>query len=181
MSITSGMIFSLPCNYIPGANRKHHRCSARLPLLPPHHCLKVNPEHVNSLQPILLLFLLPLSSFTSNSPSIIPNCFWRPRLGQFLQARHFITAKNWTHGDPRLAPGSHIRSRLPFSAWEKDFFLFFLQPTVWELWLHNHHSHHDINQCQSGFSPLKLHANLGLSEPHLSIILSPALWLHWSI
>lgn len=124
MSITSDMIFSLPCNYIPGANGKHHRRSARLPLLPPHHCLKVNPEHVNSLQPILLLFLLPLSSFTSNSPSIIPNCFWRPRLGQFLQARHFITAKNWTHGDPRSAPGSHIRSRLPFSAWEKDFLFF---------------------------------------------------------
>lgn len=60
------------------------------------------------------------------------------------------------------------------------FFFYFLQPTVEKLRLHNHLSHNDINQSQSGFSPLKLHANLGLNEPHLCMILSPALWLHWS-
>lgn len=73
MSVTSDLIFSWTCNYLPGANRKCRRRSAWLHLLPPHHCLKVNPEHVNSLQPIPL-FLLPLSSFTTNSASIMPNC-----------------------------------------------------------------------------------------------------------
>lgn len=121
MIITSDMIFSLSCDYIPGANRKHRRHSAHPPNFL-HHRHKVNPEHVHSLQPIHPVFLLPSSSFTSNSPSISPNCFWRPRLGQFLQARHFIIAKNWTHGDLRSVPGSHTRSRLPFSAWERDFY-----------------------------------------------------------
>lgn len=69
------MIISLTCNYIPGDNRKHHCCSAWVLLLPPHHCLKVNPVHVNSPQPIPSLFLLPLSSFTTNSTFIIQTVF----------------------------------------------------------------------------------------------------------
>lgn len=101
------------------------------------------------LQPIPPLFLLPLSSFTTNSPSIMPNCFWRPRLGQFLLARHFITAKNWTHGDRRSALRHHIRSRLPFFSSRGKKIFYFSQPTVEELWLHNHRSYNDINQSQS--------------------------------
>lgn len=71
MSITSDVISLLPCNYIPGDNRKHHCRSAWLHLLPPHHFLQVNPEHVNPLRPIPPLFLLPLSSFATDSFPII--------------------------------------------------------------------------------------------------------------
>lgn len=69
------MIISLTCNYIPGDIRRHHWRSAWLHLLPPHHCLKVNLEHVNLRQPVPLPFLLPLSSFSTNSSFIVQTVF----------------------------------------------------------------------------------------------------------
>lgn len=125
-------IWSLTCNCCSqepaGADRNRHRCSARLCPLPPHHRLKLNPEHINSPRPLPPLFLLPYSSFATNSSSIIQTVFggrdWANSNRHVvpLQPRieHMVTTA-------RLPLGSCIRSRFPFSSWEEDYFL---QPSV---------------------------------------------------
>lgn len=162
---------------------KHHESTGnitavippRLHLLPLYHWFKV--------------FLLPLSSFTTNFSSIMPNCFLEADIGPIPASATFhYSQKLNTWRPPLELPSFHIRSKLPFSSWEKKgfyfgvFSFFFRQPsqscgcTITALIMISIRA----NQSQSGCSPLKLHANLGLNEPHLTMILSPAPWLHWS-
>lgn len=117
-----------------GRNRTRQAAGITLSLLP--SCLPPSPpppyiSHVNSSQPTTSSPVsAPTSSpslFTSNSlPFVLGNCVWRPRLGRFLQAWHFITAKDGTHGDLHSASCSHFRG--PFTSCgkkEKEIRLFF--------------------------------------------------------
>lgn len=100
----------------------------------------------------------------------------------FCRLNHFV-GWDWANSDQQdvsLQPKiEHMVTSAQFAVitWSHDFlsptrmklFIFFSQLSK-ELWLHNQHYHNDINQSQSCCSPLKLHANLGLNEPHLCAI-----------
>lgn len=158
--------------------RKYIVCSAWLPptiFPPPSHSPPPCISHVNSPQPTtsspVSAPTLSLSLFTSNSPpSVLGNCVWWPRLGRFLQAWHFITAKDGTHGDLRSARSSHFRG--PFASCgkkEKEIRAFYC------LQLQNGHNLDDINLWHSGFFlPIMCHPcqfNIGAKPLMTPIIL----------
>lgn len=156
MTLHTDMIFLLTCNYIPRALSQLFQSASSASCL--HHCLKVNPDFVNSPRPILILSALPLSSFATNSPSIFQTVFAR-RDRANSAAHHISLGARIEH--MVTSARRMVTVSLHSSPWNTSFFFFFFFKAIWSE-PHNHCARNDINQSQSDYFPLMSHANSGL-------------------
>lgn len=144
---------------------------------PPRSSVRLHKVSVSILH---ALFLHSLCFLWAHLPPFLLSSepFCRLRLGQFWPTRHFITAKNWTHGDLSSVRCYRMKSWLPFSHSDEAFFF----------------SDNCLKNC--GFT-INITIMISIRANHAAPLWScmliwalmnlifvrfllPALWLHWS-
>lgn len=140
----SDVTFLLTCNYIPGANGKHPSCSARLPLLPPTSLAQSESGPCQFSTANSTTVSAPLELICHQFLFHHPNCFLEAGIGPILCGTTFHYSQELNTWWPPLSFWSRFSSSPPVK--KTHFFIYF---SVYELWLHNHRSHNDINQSQS--------------------------------